>query len=114
MSIPTHLQLELAAQPPSPLYIHQPFAGDPPYESNAIKFERLKNVLLMPPFLERTLIFGALACLDAWLHTFTILPIRFTIAATVLIQWWLYVVVREAKWMRRVRQRALSQLQQGQ
>ncbi|KAL6863689.1 eukaryotic membrane protein family domain-containing protein [Trichoderma novae-zelandiae] len=99
MSIPTHLQLELAQQRPSPLYIHQSYTNDIPYESHAVKFERLKNVLLIPPFLERTLNFGALACLDAWLHTFTILPIRFTMALAVLVRWWIYVVFKEAKWL---------------
>ncbi|KAK5996580.1 Endoplasmic reticulum membrane protein 65 [Cladobotryum mycophilum] len=99
MSIPTHLQLELAAQRPSPLYIHPSHTTDTPYESHAVKFERLKNVLLIPPFLERTLNFGALACLDAWLHTFTILPIRFMIALMVLIRWWVYVMIKEVKWL---------------
>ncbi|KAM0259356.1 hypothetical protein ACHAQJ_003388 [Trichoderma viride] len=99
MSIPTHLQLELAQQRPSPLYIHQSYTNDIPYESHAVKFERLKNVLLIPPFLERTLYFGALACLDAWLHTFTILPIRFTMALAVLVQWWIYVIFKEVKWL---------------
>ncbi|KAL9476236.1 hypothetical protein ACSS6W_006077 [Trichoderma asperelloides] len=99
MSIPTHLQLELAQQRPSPLYIHQSYTNDIPYESHAVKFERLKNVLLIPPFLERTLYFGALACLDAWLHTFTILPIRFTMALAVLVQWWMYVIFKEVKWL---------------
>lgn len=99
MSIPTHLQLELAQQRPSPLYIHQSYTNDIPYESHAIKFERLKNVLLIPPFLERTLYFGALACLDAWLHTFTILPIRFTMALAVLVRWWIYVIFKEVKWL---------------
>ncbi|KAM0513581.1 hypothetical protein ACHAPE_007631 [Trichoderma viride] len=99
MSIPTHLQLELSQQRPSPLYIHQSYTNDIPYESHAVKFERLKNVLLIPPFLERTLYFGALACLDAWLHTFTILPIRFTMALAVLVQWWMYVIFKEVKWL---------------
>ncbi|KAF4951853.1 hypothetical protein FSARC_12803 [Fusarium sarcochroum] len=99
MSLPTHLQLELAAQRPSPLYIHQSHAYDIPYESNAVKFERLKNVLLLPPFLERTLNFGALACLDAWLYNFTILPMRFTLASGVLIRWWAYVMLKEVKWL---------------
>ena len=83
MSVPTHLQLELAAQRPSPLYIMG--STDVPYESYAVKFERLKNVLLLPAYLERTLSLGALACLDAWLYTFTILPMRFCIAAGILI-----------------------------
>lgn len=99
MSLPTHLQLELAAQRPSPLYIHHSHSSDVPYESNAVKFERLKNVLLLPPYLERTLYFGALACLDAWLYTFTILPVRFIMALTVLVKWWGYVVGREARWL---------------
>ncbi|CAH0048418.1 unnamed protein product [Clonostachys solani] len=99
MSIPTHLQLEIAAQRPSPLYIHHPHSNDTPYESSAIKLERLKNVLLLPPYLERTLNFGALACLDAWLHTFTILPIRFVLAVGVLVKWWAYVLWKEVKWL---------------
>ncbi|KAI5460461.1 eukaryotic membrane protein family-domain-containing protein [Mariannaea sp. PMI_226] len=99
MSVPTHLQLELAAQRPSPLYIHQSNNYDIPYESNAVKFERLKNVLLIPPLLERTLHFGALACLDAWLHNFTILPMRFFIALGVLFRWWGYLIGKEVKWL---------------
>lgn len=99
MSLPTHLQLELAAQRPSPLYIHQSHMNDVPYESYAAKLERLKNVILLPPYLERTLYFGALACLDAWLYTFTILPIRFFIALGILIKWWGYVVTKEVKWL---------------
>ncbi|OLN87110.1 Endoplasmic reticulum membrane protein 65 [Colletotrichum chlorophyti] len=99
MSIPTHLQLELAAQRPSPLYIHHSHTNDIPYESYAVKWERLKNVLMLPSFLERTLYFGALACLDAWLYNFTILPMRFCIAIGVLIKWWGYLAAKEARWM---------------
>ena len=99
MSLPTHLQLELAAQRPSPLYIHQPYHNDMPYESSAIKFERLKNVFALPPFLERTLYFGALACLDSWLYNFTILPVRFLMAVSILLEWWVYVVKKEGKWL---------------
>ncbi|KAL8372519.1 hypothetical protein RB595_002039 [Gaeumannomyces hyphopodioides] len=98
MSVPTFLQLELAGQRPSPLYIQHSYSSDVPYESSAVKFERLKNFLLLPSFLERTICFGALACLDAWLWTFTILPMRFVIALGVLVKWWGYVVVREARW----------------
>ncbi|WYZ41119.1 hypothetical protein EsH8_V_000014 [Colletotrichum jinshuiense] len=99
MSIPTHLQLELAAQRPSPLYIHHSHTNDIPYESYVVKWERLKNVLLLPSFLERTLYFGALACLDAWLYNFTILPMRFCIALGVLFRWWGYMAAKEARWM---------------
>ncbi|KAI0113491.1 DUF747-domain-containing protein [Daldinia grandis] len=99
MSLPTHLQLELAGQRPSPLYIHHSHAADIPYESSAVKFERLLNALLLPPYLERVLTFGTLACLDAWLYTFTILPIRFLIALGVLVKWWVYVIGKEARWV---------------
>jgi hypothetical protein len=99
MSLPTHLQLELAAQRPSPLYIHQSYTNDIPYESSAVKLERLKNVLLIPAYLERSLNFGALACLDAWLYTFTILPIRFVIAIGILVKWWTYLVQKEVRWV---------------
>jgi hypothetical protein len=99
MSIPTLLQLELAGQRPSPLYIHQSQVGEAPYESSAVKFERLLNFLLVPAFLERTMTFGTLACLDAWLWTLTILPMRFCGAAGVLLRWWLYMIEREARWV---------------
>jgi hypothetical protein len=99
MSIPTHLQLELAGQRPSPLYLYHSYTADVPYESSAIKFERLKNFLLLPSFLERTMMFGALACLDAWLWTLTILPIRFCAALSVLMRWWAYLLAKEVRWM---------------
>lgn len=99
LSAPTLLQLELAAQRPSPLYIHQSYASDLPYESSAVKFERLKNFLFLPMFLEKTLMFGALACLDAWLWTFTILPMRFCIAFGVLFRWWAYIAGKETRWL---------------
>lgn len=98
MSLPTHLQLELAGQRPSPLYIHHSHATDIPYESSAVKFERLLNAFYLIPHLEYVLGFGALACFDAWLYTFTILPLRFLIALGVLVKWWAYVVWKEAKW----------------
>lgn len=99
MSVHTHLQLELAGVRPSPLYIYRSHASDTPYESSAVKFERLLNALLIPPFLESTLMFGTLACLDAFLYTFTLLPLRFCMASWVLIKWWGYLVWKEAKWL---------------
>lgn len=99
LSAPTFLQLELAAQRPSPLYVYQSYGGDIPYESSAVKFERLKNFLLLPPLLERTLMIGALACLDAWLWTLTILPMRFLLAVRVLVGWWGYIVAKEVRWL---------------
>ncbi|KAM7186137.1 Eukaryotic membrane protein family domain containing protein [Rhypophila sp. PSN 637] len=99
MSIPTLLQLELAEGRPSPLYIHHSYTNDLPYESSAVKFERLKNFLVIPFYVERTITFGAMACLDAWLWTFTILPMRFVLALKVLAQWWAYIIGRESRWL---------------
>jgi hypothetical protein len=99
MSIPTYLQLELSSARPSPLYIYRTAASEYPYESSKVKFERLLNFLILPPQLEQVLYFGSLACLDAWLHTFTILPLRFFKAAWILIQWWGHVLAKEASFI---------------
>lgn len=88
LSVPTYLQLELSSNRPSPLYIHQSATNDFPYESSRAKIERLQNFLLLPPQLEQVLWFGALACLDAWLYSFTILPLRFFKALFILFQSW--------------------------
>ncbi|KAM3415452.1 Endoplasmic reticulum membrane protein 65 [Cercospora zeina] len=87
LSLPTHLHLELATERPSALYLHRSAASDCPYETSAVKFERLHNFLLLPPQLEQVLVFGAIACLDAWLYTFTILPLRFLHALMILLKW---------------------------
>ncbi|KAJ4991961.1 eukaryotic membrane protein family [Stagonosporopsis vannaccii] len=95
MSMPTFLSLELSASRPSPLYIYRPSNDDFPYESSAIKYERLLNFLQIPYQLEGVLAFGALACLDAWMHVMTILPLRFLLAVGVLTKWWGSVIVKE-------------------
>lgn len=99
MSIPTYLQLELSSSRPSPLYIYRAASSEYPYESSKIKFERLLNFLLLPPQLEQVLYFGSMACLDAWLYTFTILPLRFLKALIVLVSWWGEVIVRETRFV---------------
>ena len=96
-SLPTYLQLELSTQRPSPLYIHRPSNTDIPYESSRIKFERLLNFLLLPPYLEKILLFGALTCLDSWLYTFTVLPLRFFKSLSVLLQWTAWNLAQEAR-----------------
>lgn len=88
LSLPTYLQLELSSSNPSPLYIHRSVTSDFPYESSRVKIERLQNFLLLPFQLEQVLWFGALACLDAWLFSFTILPLRFLKALSILIHSW--------------------------
>lgn len=87
-SLPTYLQLELSSNHPSPLYIHRSATSDFPYESSRVKIERLKNVFLLPFQLEQVLWFGVLACLDAWLFSFTILPLRFIKALSILFHSW--------------------------
>ncbi|KAJ5905939.1 uncharacterized protein N7473_002855 [Penicillium subrubescens] len=88
VSIPTYLQLELASGRPSPLYIHRPATNDFPYESSSAKIERLMNFLILPGALEQVLCFGSLACLDSWLYSFTILPLRFIKAVYILSESW--------------------------
>lgn len=88
LSLPTYLQLELSSHKPSPLYIHRSETSNFPYESSHVKLERLQNFLLLPPQLEQVLWFGALACLDAWLFSFTILPLRFLKALSILVESW--------------------------
>lgn len=99
LSFPTYLQLELSSQRPSPLYIHRSLATDFPYESSRVKIERLTNFLLLPPRLEQVLWFGALACLDAWLYAFTILPLRFVKALAILIESWGQNCAAEARFL---------------
>ena len=99
LSLPTYLQLELSSHHPSPMYIHRSATSDFPYESSRVKLERLLNFLFLPPQLEQVLGFGALACLDAWLYSFTILPLRFLKALAVLGDSWGRNVVREARFI---------------
>lgn len=96
-SIPTFLSLELSAEKPSPLYIYQPSNTEFPYESSRIRYERLLNFMVLPHKLEGVLGFGALACLDAWLYNFTILPLRFLLALWILVKWWGSVVLKEIR-----------------
>ncbi|KAF2092527.1 DUF747-domain-containing protein [Rhizodiscina lignyota] len=97
MSIPTYLQLEISSERPSPLYIHRSATAEFPYESSAVKFERLLNFLRLPPELEYVLGFGAFACLDAFLYIFTILPLRFFKAISILAEWMIQNLAREAR-----------------
>lgn len=99
MSLSTYLQLELSSHRPSPLYIHRSVASDFPYESSRVKLERLLNFLLLPPQLEQVLWFGTFACLDAWLYTFTILPLRLLKSLYILGQSWATNLAAEAQYV---------------
>lgn len=100
-SLPTYLQLELSSERPSPLYIHQSATKDFPYESSLAKLERLRNFLLLPPLLEQVLWFGTLACLDSWLYSFTIFPLRFGKSVSILLQSWFTNLGAEARFISR-------------
>lgn len=95
----TYLQLELASSRPSPLYIHRPRGPDYQFESAKLKFERLVNFLYVPVMLEPAMLFGTLSCLDAWLYTFTILPLRFLKALGLLAGWWGRSILQEVKYV---------------
>jgi hypothetical protein len=97
MSMPTFLSLELSAQRPSPLYIYRATTDDFPYESSELKYQRLINFMKIPAKIEGILAFGALACLDAWMHTLTILPLRFLLAIGILVKWWGSVLIKEIR-----------------
>ncbi len=96
LSIPTYLQLELSSHRPSQLYIHRPANSDFPYESSRAKTERLLNFLILPFYLEGVLWFGVLACVDAWLYTFTILPLRLLKSFYILVKSWCVKLMDEA------------------
>ncbi|CDO76187.1 hypothetical protein BN946_scf185037.g10 [Trametes cinnabarina] len=46
-----------------------------------LKWERVSNFLSMPIALEKIFLFGFVVCLDSFMYTFTILPIRFAFAS---------------------------------
>ncbi len=100
-SLPTYLQLELSSNKPSPLYIRRSKTSEVPYEPSTVKIERLLNFLLLPPQLEQVLWFGTLACLDAFLYSFTILPLRFCKALFILAQSWGHNLAKEAQYVGR-------------
>ncbi|KAL8696450.1 MAG: hypothetical protein Q9224_002791, partial [Gallowayella concinna] len=98
-SFPTFLHLELSSRKPSALYIHRSRVSDFPYESSRVKMDRLRNFWGVWATLEWTLLFGFLACLDAWLYSFTILPLRFLIAVGMLVQSWFRNLYSELKFI---------------
>ena len=49
------------------------------------KTEQLVNIIKIPAYLEHVMIFGVMTCLDSFLYTFTILPLRFCYSVYVLL-----------------------------
>lgn len=58
-------------------YLQVELAATDSDEAHDFKRERVKNFLILPDALERTLMFGFIVCLDSFMYIFTILPIRF-------------------------------------
>ncbi|EPQ29733.1 uncharacterized protein PFL1_02953 [Pseudozyma flocculosa PF-1] len=46
-----------------------------------MKWERVTNFIAIPFWMEKIIMFGFVVCLDSFLYTFTILPLRFAVAA---------------------------------
>ncbi|KAJ9651836.1 hypothetical protein H2198_008901 [Neophaeococcomyces mojaviensis] len=99
LSLSTYLQLELSSQRPSQLYIHRSSANDFPYESSRVKIERLLDFFFLPAHLEGVLWFGVFACLDAWLYTFTILPLRMIKSIYILGKSWILNFLNEVRFV---------------
>lgn len=99
LSLATYLQLEVSSQRPSQVYIHRSAANEFPYESSSVKMERLLNFIFLPHQLEGVLWFGVLACLDAWLYTFTILPLRMIKSIYILSKSWAKNIVGELRFI---------------
>lgn len=59
-------------------YLKVELAATDSDEAHDFKRERVKNFLILPDALERTLMFGFIVCLDSFLYIFTILPLRFS------------------------------------
>ena len=98
-SLSGYLQLELSLGRPSSHYLHRSATSHLPYESSLVMIDRLLNFLFLPPLLEQVLWFGTLACLDTWLYTFTILPLRFLIAVSILASSWGHNLVKEVRFV---------------
>lgn len=50
------------------------------------KWERISNFLAIPAAIEKITLFGALVCLDSFLHNFTLLPLRASIATISILK----------------------------
>ena len=76
-----------------------------PSDSPDLILERITNFFFLPPFLEKVLLFGMLACLDSWLYTFTILPLRFARALGLLVSYWFCTIASFWKGGKRLQKR---------
>lgn len=84
-----------------------------PSDSPDLILERITNFFFLPPFLEKVLLFGVLACLDSWLYTFTILPLRFARALGLLVSYWFCAVASFWKGGNRLQKRKPVEIDMG-
>lgn len=86
--MPSEPDTSSARPPPFSLwdYLQIELAATDTDEAQEFKRERIKNFLILPDALERTLLFGFIVCLDSFLYIFTILPIRFVRAICNLVR----------------------------
>lgn len=80
--IPTFPSAEIYHEPPFSIwdYLREELLATDFDSHQELKWERVSNFLHMPVALEKIFFFGFVVCLDSFLYTFTILPIRFTLA----------------------------------
>ncbi|KAL6310469.1 DUF747-domain-containing protein [Sparassis latifolia] len=81
-SFPSFTSSEFLHEPPFSLweYLQEELLATDFDSHQELKWERVSNFLSMPLALEKIFLFGFVVCMDSFLHTFTILPIRFVLA----------------------------------
>ncbi|PIL34231.1 hypothetical protein GSI_03942 [Ganoderma sinense ZZ0214-1] len=80
--LPAFQSLDSAYEPPFSLwdYLREELLATDFDSHQELKWERVSNFLSMPIALEKMFLFGFMVCLDSFMYTFTILPIRFALA----------------------------------
>ncbi|KAH9942279.1 eukaryotic membrane protein family-domain-containing protein [Epithele typhae] len=81
--LPSFPSLDSIHEPPFSIwdYLREEILATDFDSHQELKWERVGNFLRMPIALEKIFFFGFIVCLDSFMYTFTILPIRFVLAA---------------------------------
>ncbi|KAI0829700.1 DUF747-domain-containing protein [Trametes gibbosa] len=80
--LPSFPSLDSLYEPPFSIwdYLREELLATDFDSHQELKWERVSNFLSMPIALEKIFLFGFVVCLDSFMYTFTILPIRFVFA----------------------------------
>ncbi|KAI0655987.1 eukaryotic membrane protein family-domain-containing protein [Cubamyces menziesii] len=80
--LPSLTSLDTFYEPPFSIwdYLREELLATDFDSHQELKWERVSNFLSMPIALEKIFLFGFVVCLDSFMYTFTILPIRFALA----------------------------------